>query len=219
MTATVPSGTRTACGATVFARPWAGLSGQGMDAALAESLGLERPDGVLVSGLHPASPFAALGIKPGDVILTVDGAVTNTPQEMMFRLAARGVGSDAEVTWLADGEKRDGRVALIAPPDDPPADPQTVTARVPLRGLTVARINPAQIAAHDLPLMAEGVVITDVQDFAAGSGLQPGDILLALNGQAVAEPSEVMELALMQTRVWVADVVRQGQAMRLRFRI
>ena len=206
-------------GATVFARPWAGLSGQGMDAALAESLGLERPDGVLVSGLHPASPFAALGIKPGDVILTVDGAVTNTPQEMMFRLAARGVGSDAEVTWLADGEKRDGRVALIAPPDDPPADPQTVTARVPLRGLTVARINPAQIAAHDLPLMAEGVVITDVQDFAAGSGLQPGDILLALNGQAVTEPSEVMELALMQTRVWVADVVRQGQAMRLRFRI
>ncbi len=206
-------------GATEFARPWAGLSGQGMDAALAESLGLDRPDGVLVSELHPASPFAAVGIKPGDVILTVDGAATNTPQEMMFRLAARGVGSDAAVKWFADGAVQEGRVALIAPPDDPPADPQTVSDAVPLRGLTVARINPAQIAAYDLPLMAQGVVITSVQDYAAGSGLQPGDILLALNGETVAVPEDVLDLAQMQTRVWVADVVRQGQALRLRFRV
>ena len=206
-------------GATVFARPWAGLSGQGMDAALAESLGLDRPDGVLVSELHPASPFAALGIKPGDVILTVDGAPTNTPQEMMFRLAARGVGAEVPVTWFSGGAVQEGRVALAAAPDDPAADPQRVTERVPLRGLTVARINPAQIAAYDLPLMAEGVVITGVEDFAAGSGLQAGDILLALNGQPVTAPADVIDLARMQTRVWVADVVRQGQAMRLRFRI
>lgn len=206
-------------GATTFARPWAGLSGQGMDAALAESLGLEHPDGVLVSELHPSSPFAALGVKPGDVILSVDGAATNTPQEMLFRLAARGVGAEAAVAWLSAGVVQEGKVALIAAPDDPPADPRTVTDAVALRGLTVARINPALIAAHDLPLMAKGVVITEVQDYAAGSGLQPGDILLALNGQAVASPADVLDLARMQTRVWIADVVRQGQAMRLRFRM
>lgn len=123
------------------------------------------------------------------------------------------------MTWFSGGAVQEGRVALAAAPDDPPADPQSVTERVPLRGLTVARINPAQIAAFDLPLMADGVVITGVEDFAAGSGLQPGDILLALNGQPVAAPEDVIDLARMQTRVWVADVVRQGQAMRLRFRI
>lgn len=206
-------------GATAFTRPWAGISGQAMDATLAESLGLDRPDGVLVSELHAASPFAGLGIKPGDVILTVGGATTNTPQEMMFRLAALGIGNEVEVTWASGGVVKTGRMPLTAAPDDPPADPQTVTEAVPLRGLSVARINPALIAAHNLPLLAEGVVVTEATDFAAEAGLRPGDILLGINGEAVATPEDVLRLARMQSRVWVTDLVREGQPMRLRFRI
>jgi S1-C subfamily serine protease len=83
-------------GAARFARPWAGVTGQAMDAALAEGLGLARPDGVLVSELHPQSPFAAAGLQVGDVILSLGGEPTNTPQEVMFRLSALGVGADAE---------------------------------------------------------------------------------------------------------------------------
>lgn len=206
-------------GATQFVHPWAGINGQAMDAALAAGLGLERPDGVLVADLHPASPFAAAGIKTGDVILTVGGAPTNTPQEMMFRLTALGIGAEADVTWLSGGTEHQGKVALIEAPDDPPADETAVTDDVALRGLTVAQINPVMIARFDLPLAATGVIVTDAQDIAARAGIEVGDVLLAINGEEITAPADVIAASVQQVRVWSVDVVRQGQPLRLRFRL
>lgn len=205
-------------GADRFARPWAGVSGQAMDAALAESLGLPRPDGVLLSDLHPQSPFAAAGLRAGDVILSLAGAPTNTPQEVMFRLAAAGVGAAVEIVWLRAGEELRATLTLAPAPDDPPRDAVTVTEDVALRGLTVARINPAVAEELDLPLQSQGVAVLASGDLSARAGLQAGDILLAINGAAVAHPQDVLALAAMQTRIWSIDLVRQGQTVRLRFR-
>ena len=205
-------------GADRFARPWAGVTGQAMDAALAESLGLDRPDGVLVSGLHPQSPFAAAGLEPGDVILSLGGAPTNTPQEVMFRLSALGVGAEAEIVWLRAGEEMRATVMLAPAPDDPPRDLTTVTDDVALRGLTVARVNPAVTEEMRLPTGVEGVVVVQAEDLAARAGFQPGDLLQAINGVRVTAPGDVVAAAGMQTRVWVVDLVRQGRGMRMRFR-
>lgn len=205
-------------GATRFARPWAGVTGQAMDAALAEGMGLPRPDGVLVSGVHPKSPFAAAGLQAGDVILSLGGEPTNTPQEVMFRMAALGVGESAEIVWLRDGQEKRAEVVLAAAPDDPPRDQTTVVADVPLRGLTVVRINPAVTEELGLPLQAEGVAVLQAEDLAARAGLQAGDILLGINGEAVGQPSDVAALAEMDARIWVVDLMRGGKPMRLRFR-
>lgn len=205
-------------GATRFARPWAGVTGQAMDAALAEGLGLPRPDGVLISELHPKSPFAAAGLQPGDVILSLGGAPTNTPQEVIFRLSALGVGAEAEIVWLRGGVEMRAVMVLAAAPEDPPRGQVTITADVGLRGLTVVRINPAVIEELGLPMQAEGVAVLQAEDLSARAGLQPGDILLGLNGVAVTQPAEVAALAEQYARVWVVDLLRQGRAMRLRFR-
>ena len=205
-------------GSARFARPWAGVSGQAMDAALAESLGLARPDGVVISEVHPKSPFAAAGLQPGDVILSLGGEPTNTPQEVIFRMAALGVGTEAEITWLRDGEAMQAVMVLAPAPDDPPRDQMTVTADVGLRGLTVVRINPAVIEELGLPMQAEGVAVLQAEDLSARAGVQRGDILLGINGAAVAAPSDVLALAEMGARVWVLDLIREGRALRLRFR-
>lgn len=205
-------------GADRFARPWAGVTGQAMDAALAESLGLPRPDGVLLSDLHPQSPFAAAGLRAGDVVLSLGGAPTNTPQEVMFRLAAAGVGARTEVVWLRAGAEMRATLTLAAAPDDPPRASVTVTDDVALRGLTVGRINPAVTEELDLPLQAEGVAVLGAEDLSARAGFRAGDIVMAINGAAVTQPSDVLALAAMQTRVWSVDLVRQGQPVRLRFR-
>ena len=206
-------------GATRFARPWAGVQGQAMDAGLAAALNLSRPDGVLLSDLHPESPFAKAGLRAGDVVLSVGGAPTNTPQEMIFRLSALGVGSTAEVTYLGEDGMATVDVALIAPPEVPARAPLTVEGPVALRGLTVARINPAVVAELGLPMDAAGVVVTGVMDLAAQIGLRGGDILLAINGRAIGTPQDVADAALDETRRWAIDVNRGGQIVRLRFRL
>ena len=205
-------------GATRFARPWAGVTGQAMDAALAEGLGLGRPDGVLISEVHPQSPFAAAGLRPGDVILTLGGEPTNTPQEVIFRMAALGVGTEAEITWLRDGEAMQAMMMLVPAPDDPPREQVTVTADVGLRGLTVVRINPAVIEELGLPMQAEGVAVLMAEDLSARAGLRPGDVILGINGAAVTTTADVEALAAMGARVWVIDLIREGRQMRLRFR-
>lgn len=205
-------------GETRFRRPWAGVSAQAVDAAIAEAMGLDRPEGVLLSDLHPESPFRAAGLRPGDVVLTFAGAPVNGPEEMLFRLSARGIGGEAAVTWLSGGRERRGTVALIAPPDRPPRDERRLGGRSALPGLTLARINPA--VAEELRLAAgDGVVVIEAQGIAAEAGLRPRDILLAVNGTAVATPAEAERALVARGGAFVLDILRDGQRGRLRFRL
>ena len=108
---------------------------------------------------------------------------------------------------------------VLAPaPDDPPRDTTTITDDVSLRGLTVARINPAVMAELNLPMQAEGVAVLMAEDLAARAGFQTGDVIVAINGLPVATPADVALAATAQVRVWVIDLVRQGSGLRLRFR-
>lgn len=205
-------------GADRFVRPWAGIEGQGVDMAMAEAMGLPGPEGVVIAGMHPASPFAAAGLVPGDVILTLDGQPVNSPQEVMFRLAVAGAGRQVEVAYLHEGRPARARVALAAPPTLG-GEAVTVTADVALRGLTVARLDPARIDALGLPMTAEGIVVTAVQDRAARTGIEPGDVILAINGTAVIDPADVARLAAERRRLWGIEVLREGRALRLLFRV
>lgn len=205
-------------GASHFTRPWAGLAGQEVDGTLAEALGMGLPDGVMITAIHPQSPFAAAGLAEGDVVLSLGGRAITTPQEFMFRLSVLGPGAQP-VRYLRDGAEAEVTVTLGPAPDVPDRAQVTVTEDSILRGATLARINPAVLAELHLPLDAAGVVLLDVQDIAREVGLMPGDILLALNGAPVTTPEEAMALAREPSRRWQIDLLRQGQPLRLRFRL
>ena len=206
-------------GANRFTRPWAGVTGQAVDAALAEALGLPHPDGVVLSDIHPESPFAKAGIEAGDVILAIGGAPTNTPQEMMFRLATLGVGAEATVTYLHEDGTAEAEVALIAPPEVPARDAIEVTGDSPLRGVAVARINPAVAAELAMPLPDAGVVVTKATDISARVGLAVGDVVVAINDMAIQSPADVLAAVQTGARRWAITLIRQGQTVQLRFRL
>ncbi len=206
-------------GAKHFVRPWAGIAGQTVDASLADSLGLTRPEGVLVSAIEPQSPFAKAGVKTGDVIVAVAGAPVNSPQELAFRLTEAGLGKSAKISYLQGGQSHDAEIALTPPPDTPPRDEITISSDVVFRGLTVERINPAVISELALPPDAQGVVVSHADDLAAQVGLQKGDILLSVNGQAIRSPQDVRAAARDQRRFWQVDLLRGGNQLQLRFSI
>ncbi|MDA0338452.1 MAG: trypsin-like peptidase domain-containing protein, partial [Proteobacteria bacterium] len=54
-------------------RPWLGGSGQQVTAGIAESVGLDRPTGVLVNHIHPKGPAKAAGLQVGDIMLEIGG--------------------------------------------------------------------------------------------------------------------------------------------------
>ncbi|PKP85557.1 MAG: serine protease, partial [Alphaproteobacteria bacterium HGW-Alphaproteobacteria-2] len=146
-------------GAARFLTPWAGISGQAVDADLAAGLGLARPGGMVIAAIHPQSPFAAVGLRQGDVVVSVDDRPVNTPQEMQFRIAQRGIGAEVTLGYLRGSDAHTARVTLAAAPEDPPRDAHLVPGDSPLAGLQVSNINPAVIAETDLPLDARGVVV------------------------------------------------------------
>ncbi|MDH3263992.1 MAG: PDZ domain-containing protein, partial [Paracoccaceae bacterium] len=206
-------------GATGFERPWAGIGGQPVTGDLAESLGLDRPEGFLVAEIHPESPFAAAGIRVGDVILSLDGVPVSAPQDLIYHLSVAGPGSRVVAEFLRDGRRREAAVRLDAPPGDAESAPVIVPPNLPLAGLAVADLTPRLLAEFGLPVGAEGVVVLAPGARGARGGLRSGDVILAVNGQAVETAVDVAQAAAEGGRNWYFDVVRQGRRVRLLFRL
>lgn len=206
-------------GARRFVRPWAGAIAQPVDHVIADSLGLPRPEGVILSDMRPDSPFARAGLQAGDVILAFEGQPVNVPAELLFRMTVQGLGTEARMEALRRGERLHVQVAMMPPPETPPREEVAITGETPLRGLVAANINPAVITEYGLPLDATGVVVLGLSDIAARTGLQPRDIILAVNGVAIADTATLERAAWARGRNWSLDLLRDGRRVSLRFRI
>ncbi|MGR3620681.1 trypsin-like peptidase domain-containing protein [Pseudophaeobacter sp.] len=205
-------------GSEGFQRPWAGMSGQPVDADLAASLGMELPEGMVISELHPQSPFAKAGFEVGDVITEVDGQVVNSPSEMVFRMSVAGLDGTSAVSRLRGDAREILKVEMFTAPKDPPSRSQVLNEHSPLPGLTVGLINPVAIVRLQLPLSATGVVVLDPGPYAGRAGVKPGDILLAINGEEVLEAEAVPRLLEAAGRRLQLDLNRRGQRVSLRMR-
>lgn len=206
-------------GEVTFARPWAGISGQPVDSDMAGPLGLDRPVGIIVSGLHPASPFLDAGLEVGDIITHVGGATVHTPNEMIYRMSVAGLGRSTAVRFRRDGVDKDVDVGLIAAPDDPPREETVLGARSILPELRIARVNPAIISELNLPLEAAGVVVLDAGRFGPRVGLRKGDLILAVNAVEVSHPSDLEALFGGEVRRFEIVIQRGDRRSLLRFRV
>ena len=206
-------------GRTRFERPWAGINGQPVDSDIAASLGLSVPSGILVSDIHAESPFAKAGFRAGDIIQSLDGYLVNSAAEMVFRMSVAGLGNEVEVGYWRDGKVYTAQVALLAAPDMPPRDRRTMARDAVLPGMVVLNVNPAVLAEFNLPLGSQGVVIEETGPIGARLGLQRGDLILSLNGDAVLS-SEAFEKGLADVRRGLAlDVQRGLKRLSIRARI
>jgi Do/DeqQ family serine protease len=194
-------------------RPWLGASGQAVTAEIAQSIGLPRPVGVLLDKVVSGSPAAEAGIKTGDVIEAVDGREVEDAEALKFRFATLPIGETARLQIWRRGEQRDVTVALQAPPEDPPRDASPIEGNNPLNGATVANLSPALAEEIGMEATKHGVVVLsiDAGGFARRLGLEPGDIIVSINDEAITDVAALKEIIETRHRYWKLAVKRGDQ--------
>jgi Do/DeqQ family serine protease len=171
-------------GASSVVRPWLGVKGESVTADIARSLGLDRPQGVIVTDLYAGGPAARAGIENGDVITAVGGQEVNDQNGLNFRIGTHRPNDTVAVSLLRDGRTRTLNARVQPLPDGGAGAAQSVQAG-PLSGLTVSLAGPAQADRLAGDPFARLLVVTDVTGRAARTGLRKDDIVIGVNGQAV----------------------------------
>ncbi len=165
-----------------------GVAVQDLTQALADSFGLARPDGALVSQVSPGSPAAAAGLQAGDVIQRIDGQPTVQAGALSARIAQAVPGDRIALGLWRQGKALDltvtlGRAGEGAQAGAQPAAGSDDAAPGGARlGLALRPLQPEERAQAKLD---HGLLVQGAQGAAARAGLLRGDVVLAINGQPV----------------------------------
>lgn len=168
---------------TGVVRTWIGVQGQEVTPDIAQSLGLEKPQGVLVNKIHPLSPLREKGLKAGDVITTINDKPIHSPAELKFRLATIPIGDTIRLDFIRNSQKTALTSPSIAPPESPPRKETSFPENSLFAGVSVANINPAVAIEYGFEEDTNGLVITKTAPRAGQMAaiLKSGDILLSIN--------------------------------------
>jgi len=166
-----------------------GVSIQDLNQSLAESFGLKRPDGALVSKVMPDSAASAAGLKPGDVILAVNGEPVSRSGALSSRIGLAAPGERVKLKVWRDHAERDIEAKLGGAPDESrqQADNGGASGGVQL-GLA---LRPLTREERRQSKLEQGLVVENVSGPAARAGIAAGDVVLAVNGKPVSSVEEV----------------------------
>ena len=179
-------------------KPWLGSTAQVITDDLAKALGVKGKRGVRLTSVADESPAGRAGLKPGDLLLKLDGRVipARRPEDQgVLPELIRSYPTDAEIEFdlIRDGEPMKLTVQLEArpDPDSGPADFKDDRFE-----FTASSLSDSQRRLASLP--ETGVLIEKVEanGWAALGGLIAGDIILEINHEAVPSLDKLKESLL-----------------------
>ena len=187
-----------------------GVGIQDVNAQLAQSFGLERPMGALVSTVESGGPAEKAGVKPGDVIVSFNGKPIDRSSELPPLVAAAKPGSKANVEVWRDGKKQTLALGVGELKEQSVArgTPKGPGERGGKLGLAVRPLTPEE--KQELGA-TQGVIVEQVGGPAARAGLRPGDVITAVNGAPVKSPDDLRK-QVEKAKGSVALLVRRGDA-------
>jgi serine protease Do len=169
-----------------------GVAIQGVNKDLAESFGLDKPRGALVSNVEPGSPADKAGLKSGDVVLAVDGKPVDQSVDLSRMVGETKPGTALTLQVWRKRATQDLRVTV----GETPAEKMAAAA-------AGEEAKPAKLGVAVRPLSAEerkargvdaGVVVERADGPAAKAGIREGDVILAFGGEKVENPEQLKKL-------------------------
>ncbi len=202
-------------------RPWLGANSQAVTAEIAESLGLERPVGVLVNETFSGGAADRAGLKVGDIILAIDGHEIYDPQGLQFRLALGRIGGTAELKVRRGDREFKLKVPLEPPPEIPPRDERLLRAASPFRGATVVNLSPAVAVELGLDAFQRGVIVIAIKPGSTANriGLMPGDIFVSIDGTQIRTVKQLVKIIDDHVGDWSIRIRRDGRILSLTLRL
>ena len=183
---------------------------QDLDQSLADSFGLARPNGALVQKIEPDSAAGAAGLKPGDVITAVDGTPIEQSSDISSRIGIAAPGDKLTLQVWRERAQRTVTVTLgkiknddAAANDDAHEGSDAEPARLGLALRPLTRDERAQGVDH-------GLVVEQVGGAAQRAGIEPGDIVLSVNGTPATSVDQVRQ-TLKNKPKSVALLIQRGE--------
>jgi serine protease Do len=194
-----------------------GVSVQDVNERLVESFGLSKPSGALVSSVDAGGPAASAGIEPGDIILKVEGKGVAGSADVSQAVAGTEPGKSVKLEIWHRNAIEQIEVTLGELAAEPPRQPSKVKPAMPERlGLSLRELTPGDRQK----LGTQGwLLVEDVTGEAADAGIQPGDVVLAVNNTRV-NTLKAFRSALQKARKSVALLIeRDGASVYVPFRL
>ena len=195
-------------------RAWLGFEPQPVDSASAEALGLHYPHGVLVGDILTGSPADEAGLETGDLIITADGNLLETPNSLRFFIATLIPEQTPNVRLKIHGAESEIVFPIAFPPAEPPINRQVIEGRNILSGTAVVNVSPFVTEFHDLPLGTSGVMIQEILQGSPAQrlGFRAGDVVRSLNGKTIENVADLVRLMKKShPKEWSVNVLREGK--------
>ena len=156
-------------------RGYIGVNISEVDDAIAKSLGMDKPRGIIVQNVLEGSAAEESDVRAGDVILEIDGREVDAPNQLQSYVAAQTAGTIVTLNIFRDGNTFDKKVTLKARDEESNAAPVSdkkgetnkgkenlTIANYDDLGLTVKNLNDRDIKDYNIQ---QGVLITEVKPF------------------------------------------------------
>ena len=187
-------------------RGYIGINIGEVDNAIAKSLGMKTPKGIIIQGIVEGGAASEADLKPGDVILKVDGREVNKPNELQSYVAAKSAGTKVVLTVFRDGKEIERSVTLKSREEDITTKPisdnndnenkteqKSSTATFDNLGLTIKNITDKDKSDFKVE---GGVMISDVKPFskAEDQSLFAGLVIVEVDKELVYNINDFSKL-------------------------
>ena len=169
-----------------------GVSIQEVTQALAESFGLSTVRGALVSSVEKGSPAERAGLESGDVIVRFNERDINQSADLPALVASIAPGTTARLDVIRKGAPKTLTVTVGEMKGSNLAQRDNGDQQQGRLGLAVRPLERGEQREAGVP--GGGLLVEGVSGPAAKSGIQPGDIVLSVNGTPVTSVEQLRGL-------------------------